>query len=166
MLLWLAQQQPEKQLVAIEMMLGRYRKLIRRIERLGLRNVRLIRGNARTVLPRFFKTPVFEKIYVLFPDPWPKQRHAFQRLLSVDFLEHLACIMPDGGELIFATDHRPYADWVVKNLARIESMINLGEPFSPDHTLIPNPDRTYFERKWREEGKDIFFVHAQKSGRS
>jgi tRNA (guanine-N7-)-methyltransferase len=166
MLLWLAQQQSDKRLVAIELMLGRYRKLIRRIERLGLVNVRLVRGNARILLPKFFKSPSFEMIYVLFPDPWPKERHRFQRLLSVDILMHLSSIMCDGGELVIATDHRPYAEWVVKNLEQVPTLINLGNPFSPDHTLIPNPDRTYFETKWRKKGKDIYFVHAQKSGRS
>lgn len=166
MLLWLAQQHPDKRFVAIELMLSRYRKLICRIERLGLVNVRLVRGNARIMLPKFFKSPAFEKIYVLFPDPWPKERHRFQRLLSVEILSLLSSIMGDGGELIFATDHRPYAEWVVKNLEQVSSLKNLGNPFSLDQALVPNPDRTYFEKKWRKKGKDIYFVHAQKSGRS
>ncbi len=162
MLLWLAQQHPEKRFVAIELMVSRYKKLIRRCERLGLVNIRLVRGNARLVLPKFFDTPCFEKIYVLFPDPWPKERHAFHRLLSVEILTFLSSIMRDGGELIFATDHAPYAEWVVKNAERVESFHNLGTPFSSDTSLIPNPDRTYFETKWRKEGKEIRFVHLQK----
>ncbi|MCM2271984.1 MAG: hypothetical protein NDJ18_05455 [candidate division Zixibacteria bacterium] len=164
MLFWLAQQHPEKQMVAIEMMLSRFRKLTKRIERFELTNIRLVRGNARIILPRYFLTPCFERVYVLFPDPWPKDRHSFMRLLSVEFLNQIASITRENGELIFATDHGPYAEWVVRNLEQVAAFRNLGTPFSADHTLIPNPDRTYFEKKWREQGKSIFFVHAQKNG--
>lgn len=162
MLLWLAEQSPEKRFVAIELMVSRYYKLIRRCERRGLVNIRLIRGNARLVLPKYFGSPCFEKIYVLFPDPWPKDRHAFHRLLSVDILNFLGTIMSEGGELIFATDHAPYAEWVIGNVAQVPLFTNLGTPFSSDSSLIPNPDRTYFEKKWRSEGKEIRFVHLQK----
>ncbi len=162
MLLWLAGQHPEKRFVAVELMVSRYKKLIRRIERLGLTNLRLIRGNARLVLPKFFSTPCFERIYILFPDPWPKERHSFHRLLSVEILILLSSLMKENGELIFATDHAPYAEWVVRNAEHVDTVRNLGTPFSTDSALIPNPDRTYFEKKWREEGRDILFVHLQK----
>ncbi len=166
MLLWLAQQHPEKRFVAIEMTLGRYRRIIRRAERMGLTNIRLMRGNARVAVPRYFRSATFERIYVLFPDPWPKLRHAQHRLLHVEFLNLLSSLMKDQGELILATDHTPYAAWVAANLTHVPTLVNLGTPFSYDTTLIPNPDRTHFEKKWRQEGKEIVFVHAQKRGQS
>lgn len=164
LLFWLARQEPGKRYVAIEMMLSRYRKLIKRTERLGLTNIRLMRGNARVLLPRYFTVPSFERVYVLFPDPWPKERHAFHRLLSVEFLEVLAGILKPGGDIVFATDHQPYADWVVANVNAVPILHNIGTPYSQDRHLIPNPDRTYFEQLWLSKGKEIFYLQIQKLG--
>lgn len=164
LLFWLARQHPEKSFVGIEMMLSRYRKLIRRTERLGLGNVRLLRGNARIVLPRYFTAHSLERVYILFPDPWPKQRHAHHRLLSSEFLGVLERLLKSGGDIVFATDHQPYADWVVANVAAVPTLQNVGMPYSQDPTLIPNPDRTFFEKLWLSKGKEIFYLQIQKLG--
>lgn len=162
MLLWLAKQHPEKQFVAVEMMISRYRKLIRRIERLQLTNVRLMRGNARVVVPRYFTAPTFERVYVLFPDPWPKDRHAFHRLLSVEFLEQLAALLRPDGEIILATDYRPYADWVIANVAAVPQLTLVGSPYSDDPDLIPIPGGTFFQNLWQAKGLTIYQVQIKK----
>lgn len=164
LLLWLAQQYPEKRLIGIEMMLRRYRKLIKRVERLGLTNVRLLRGNARVAVPRYFTAPTFERVYVLFPDPWPKARHAFHRLLSVEFLGQLSALLKPGGEIALATDHQPYAAWVIENVAAVPSLANVGDPYSHDLSLIPNPGGTFFQQLWQNRGRQIYQVQIRKLG--
>jgi tRNA (guanine-N7-)-methyltransferase len=157
-----AEQNPDKKLVAIELSKKRHFKLIPRVEKRGLTNILLIGGNARVVLPRYFEPGSFEKIYVLFPDPWPKKRHYPHRLMSVEFITLLADCLRNGGELYFATDFRPYADWVVENMRQVSQLESLG---SPDFTTIDQIayySPSFFEQKWRGEGRAIYYMRYRK----
>jgi len=158
LLLWMAANFPDKRFVAIEMMLKRYRKLITRAEKRNLTNITLLRGNARIIVPKHFSSPTFERIYVLFPDPWPKPRHLYQRLLSMEFLNRLAGILKQSGDIVFATDWQPYADWVLENVSHVPTLKNMGNPYSEESSLNPSGEPTWFEKKWREEGRPIFFI--------
>jgi len=162
-LLAAAQNLPAKKFVAIELGKRRYFRLIPRIEKRGLTNILLIHGNARIVLPRFFSPESFEKIYVLFPDPWPKKRHIPHRLMTVEFITLLAEKLKIGGDLFFATDFRPYANWVVENARQVGGLTNLG---APDFTTIDEFEYyspTFYDQKWRGEGRDIYYMRFRKS---
>ena len=160
-LLFLAQKDPTKKFVAVEIGKKRYFRLIPRLEKKEIKNVLLIRGDARVVLPQFFKEGTFEKIYVLFPDPWPKDRHAFRRLLTIEFLTLVAHHLREKGELIIATDVESYANTTLENLEQIQSLQE--KKISDDSPL---PLQTFFEQKWRGQGKKIYtLVFVKKSSR-
>jgi tRNA (guanine-N7-)-methyltransferase len=57
------------------------------------------------------------RVFVLFPDPWPKKRHRKRRLLNPDVLDKLARVMRPGAALRFATDIADYADMVEEHMA-------------------------------------------------
>lgn len=58
-----------------------------------------------------------DKIFVLFPDPWPKKRHAHRRFINPDNLAEIARILRPGGILRIATDHKIYKGWALRQLA-------------------------------------------------
>lgn len=149
-LLFLASMEPTKKFMAVEIGKKRYFRLIPRLEKKGIQNVLLIRGDARVVLPQFLSEAKFEKIYVLFPDPWPKERHTFRRLLTLEFLTLLAHYLKAGGELVVATDVESYATATMDHLKKIS---DLKEKKLSDDS--PLPIQTFFEQKWRGEGKKI-----------
>lgn len=160
-LLFLAQNDPAKKFVAVEIGKKRYFRLIPRLEKKEIKNVFLIRGDARVVLPQFFKEGTFEKIYVLFPDPWPKDRHSFRRLLTLEFLSLLAHHLRKDGELVIATDVESYANATLENLKQIQSLQE--KKISDDSPL---PLQTFFEQKWRGQGKKIHtLLFVKKSSR-
>jgi tRNA (guanine-N7-)-methyltransferase len=161
-LLSAAEQLPNKKLVAIELGKRRYYKLIPRIEKKGLTNILLIHGNARIVLPCHFKPGIFEKVYVLFPDPWPKKRHYPHRLMTVEFITLLSDCLRTGGDLFFATDFWPYADWVVDNVAQVSQLESLGAPYFTTIDKIDNYSPSFFEQKWRNEGRAIYYMRYRK----
>lgn len=70
--------------------------------------VRIFADDARLLLPRLVPASV-ERVFVLFPDPWPKRRHRRRRLFNEATIDALADVLNDGGELRFATDHDDYA---------------------------------------------------------
>lgn len=74
-----------------------------------LTNVRLHMDDARPVVASLQDTSI-ARIFILFPDPWPKKRQQKRRLIQPDFLDGLARILKPGGRLRFATDVKSYAD--------------------------------------------------------
>ncbi|MFQ6007813.1 MAG: tRNA (guanine(46)-N(7))-methyltransferase TrmB [Candidatus Zixiibacteriota bacterium] len=165
LLLSLAESFPAKRFVAVEVGKKRYLKLIPRIERKLLTNILLIHGDARIVLPRYFEDETFERIYVLFPDPWPKKRHAYKRLLTTEFITLLAKLLKVEGDLIIASDVRSYIDWLVENARRVELLHCVGSPFV-DSSVLENYEATFFEAKWREAGRAIYYLWYRRVDRT
>ncbi len=77
--------------------------------------VRIHHGDARVLMPRFPEGS-FSRIFVLFPDPWPKTRHAKRRFIGPDNLPVLARLLADGGELRVASDDMTYIRWALRHL--------------------------------------------------
>ena len=55
------------------------------------------------------------RVFILFPDPWPKARHHKRRLVAPAILDRLAAIMTDGAELRLATDDPSYLGWMLEH---------------------------------------------------
>lgn len=76
-------------------------------------NVRIWPDDVRQLFP-YFKNGSFKRIFVLYPDPWPKARHAERRFINQFNLKHLFRLLADDGHLYVATDVQEYADWAVE----------------------------------------------------
>ena len=151
----LAETQPEDEIVGIEIKGKRVDKLIKRIERRGLGNVRLIQDDARVALPRNFEDGSVDEIHVHFPDPWPKKRHTKHRSMSGAFLKDCLKALKLGGTLTFITDHRPYAEAVRETFTDIPELESCyDEPLKRD---APDAFPTFFAQKWIAEGREITY---------
>src|SRR5471030_2295095 len=103
-----AQQHPDINLLAVERLLGRVRKIEKRAARAGLANLRVLRLEFGYTV-RYLLPPGSVSIaHIMFPDPWPKRRHWPRRLMQPDFVRDLAAALQPGGELRFTTDHEHY----------------------------------------------------------
>ncbi len=90
-------------------------KLLTQVRAAGLCNVRAHMNDARGVLKRI-PDACLSRVYVLFPDPWPKFRHHKRRFIEPGTLDEVARALLHGGELRVATDHPDYARWVLMHL--------------------------------------------------
>lgn len=95
--------------IGIEPFLNGVAKALSGIEDEGLTNVRVKRGDARDELERM-PDAVFDRVFLLFPDPWPKARHHKRRFVQTGTAGHLARVLKPGGRLRVATDVTIYAD--------------------------------------------------------
>ncbi len=95
-------------------------------------NVRIWPDDVRDLFP-FFPNGAFERIFVLYPDPWPKARHSERRFFNKLNLKHLNRLISDTGSLYLATDVVEYADWAAEQVA--ES--GLFEQINPDIHVPP-----------------------------
>lgn len=155
-LLSMAGHHPERRFLGVERLLGRVRKVCRKADRLGLRNVKVLRLDARYTVEWLLPEHSVSRLHLLFPDPWPKARHHKRRLLNQPFLDALATVLVPGGELLFKTDHADYFEWAGEQLAESPHFTRLDWP--DDAFFCP---RTDFEEQWRGEGRSIHRLRAQ-----
>lgn len=107
-----AQADPSRDVLAVEVHVPGVVALLRRVEELGLRNVRVVVADGLQVL-RHLPPGSLDEVRVWFPDPWPKARHAKRRLVDPSFAALVAQRLRPGGRLHVATDWASYADQVV-----------------------------------------------------
>lgn len=91
--------------------------LLSKLEIEPLNNIKIFAGDSRLMLEPI-TDKIFDKIYVLFPDPWPKSKHYKRRLINVDFLQLLKSKARVGAELIIATDDNSYKRWIMNEIFR------------------------------------------------
>lgn len=92
-------------------------KLLAAIDQEHLDNTRLWDRDATELLPRLPEASL-DRVYLLYPDPWPKRRQRKRRFISDDTLRLLARTMRPGAELRFATDIDDYAGWTLARILR------------------------------------------------
>jgi tRNA (guanine-N7-)-methyltransferase len=91
-------------------------QLLTKIKDRAIDNV-YIWDNDINILLETIPKNLFDRIYILFPDPWPKLRHNKRRLIQKDFVEKLAQYMTKNAQLVIATDHFDYQQWIEKELS-------------------------------------------------
>lgn len=78
-------------------------------------NIRIYDDDIRLLFP-LLPDASLDEIFLLFPDPWPKKRHAPRRFVNPDNLKQLARILKKGGKLHIATDHPVYKTWTLRQM--------------------------------------------------
>lgn len=78
-------------------------------------NIRIFDDDVRLLFKRI-PDACLDKVFVLFPDPWPKKRHTGRRFINPENLEELARCLKPGGILRIATDHKVYKSWTLRQL--------------------------------------------------
>ena len=116
-LVWQAQHHPEVGLIGCEPYINGVAKCLAHIERAGVTNVRLFTDDARLMMNALPEQSL-SRVFVLFPDPWPKTRHHKRRFVQRANLDVLARLMKPGAELRLATDDPSYLPWMVEHACR------------------------------------------------
>jgi tRNA (guanine-N7-)-methyltransferase len=111
-----ASRRPDVLFLAAEPFLNGVASALRHIEEQALNNVRLRHGDARQLLTDLPHASL-DRVFILFPDPWPKTRHHKRRLMQPEVIADLARALKPGSGLRFATDWRDYVDWTLERMA-------------------------------------------------
>jgi tRNA (guanine-N7-)-methyltransferase len=110
----MAAAEPHVDVLAVEVYRRGLAQLLSGIDRAGLTNVRLIRGDGVDVLEQMLGPGTLTGVRVFFPDPWPKARHHKRRLLQPSTVALIADRLKPGGVLHAATDHAGYAEQIAE----------------------------------------------------
>jgi tRNA (guanine-N7-)-methyltransferase len=127
-------------------------KMLAAIDRDGLDNIRLYDADALNLLKRLPDSSV-DRIYLLYPDPWPKRRQNKRRFISDETLTLIARILKVGGEFRFASDIDHYVGWTLQRVMRSPHLKWTAE--RPDDWRLPwtGWQSTRYEAKAIREGR-------------
>jgi tRNA (guanine-N7-)-methyltransferase len=149
----MAQSEPDIDVIAVEIYRRGLAQLLCAIDREGVDNIRLIRGNAVDVLERLITPESLTGVRVFFPDPWPKARHHKRRLLQPAIVALIADKLRPGGVLHAATDHAGYAEQIGEVGDAEPRLLRAGHgqvlPISTERPI------TKYETKARDEGSVV-----------
>ena len=151
----LAKASPERQFVGIERSLGSLTRLFSRLVRDDIQNVRVIQADASFILGRLFGPEDVSRLFINFPDPWPKERHHPRRLIQPDFMKLVSRRLCPDGEVMIGTDHADYAEWIIEVLEGQADLVSKNPTTYVSD--IPGRKPTKYEQKAREIGSRIHF---------
>lgn len=156
-----AKSQDSKNWIAVEKRFDRVRKIWSKLKNNQLSNLVVISGEAFTFTHHYVPNGSIEEVYINFPDPWPKTKHAKHRLLHTTFLSELSRVLKPNKTVTLVSDDLKYVTHTL-SLSRVST--EFIPSFPPPHYLVDYPDygHSWFENLWREQGKAIHYLQLQK----
>ncbi len=148
---------PKVNYLGVELSAKRIVTMLKRFDPNVNSNIRLIKAKVDSGFLSCFPHRGLAQAIILHPDPWPKRRHHKKRLINEVFIECLANLIINDGEVYVSTDHRSYAEAILK-------CFNQHDKYSPVYSdgyrRVPFWDElpTYFEQKMKKEGYTPYYM--------
>ena len=140
---------PTEFCVGIDLITHRVERSVRKQTLGRLDNVLFLKAEATEFLEALPATVVLGKIFILYPDPWPKKKHHKNRFINATSLDLLAARSAPGARLHFRTDNADYFQWTHEHLAA-----HARWELRPDETW-PFEQKTFFEERMKDR-RDVF----------
>lgn len=151
----MAQQDPERNYLGIEVHPPGVGSCLMLTEELGLKNVRIIQYDAFEIFKHHLREQSIDILQIFFPDPWPKKRHFKRRLINDDFIAMVAPLLKHGGNVRLATDWEDYAMQMLEVMTKAEGFSNTAA----DGRFIERPQwrpLTKFELRGERLGHGVW----------
>ena len=132
-------------------------KILAEIEVRKLTNVAVHYGDARVLL-EVLPDACFERVYLLYPDPWPKARQNKRRFVNPENLVQIQRVLKPQGQFWFASDIEDYVLWTREHIAAQSGFIEEGDPTQP----FENWTQTRYEAKAVREGRSSSYLQFRK----
>ena len=131
--------------------------LLDKIKTNRIENLKVFYGDARILIENLEDNSL-DKIFILFPDPWPKKRHNKRRIISEEFLALISKKLKNNGELFFASDIINYVEWTIEKIENNKSFI---AKFNNIEECLIEPEwwiETRYQAKAKEQGRKSYFL--------
>jgi tRNA (guanine-N7-)-methyltransferase len=159
-LIGLAQKHPEKNFVGIEIRRKRAILIQNKALRAGLQNLQMILGDAKYTSEYIFPKESVEVMYVHFPDPWPKRRHACRRLVNAKFADIVHQLLVPSGKIYLSTDVETYSKTMFECFQNHLGFKNIY--FETNSCPCPEFHNTVHEWKFQLWGRSIHYLQFVK----
>lgn len=149
---------PTWNFIGIEVKYYRCQKAVKLVRNKNLHNVKLVHCEASVGIQEIFKNYTIDKVYINFPDPWPKERHIKHRLINDVFITQLHRIMKTGAELEFVTDSEDYIYHTIRFFRKYDGFSNI----TSGRQLDPDRPTTRFNEEFKLMNKKIRYLFYRK----
>ena len=157
-LLFQATKYPKNHFIGIDPFINGVANVIQKAKELNLNNVSILDMPVQKVLDNFSDN-FFSKVFVLFPDPWMKNKQKKRRLLNYLFLEKILKKMKVKSSFIFSTDDQDYFNFVTKEISLLRKKIDTFEySLSNKHPIAD----TKYSNKATKLKKNIHLLNLDK----
>lgn len=159
---WLAQraqQDPTYIWLGVEKKIKRALQLHRRLETMP--HAYAVCGEALYFTKTYLNEGSVDQVFINFSDPWPKNRHAKNRLMSMRFVELLAYVMKSNAMLTFVSDDLNYVEQTASLL--FSPFFSYCHAAAPFYTLeLENYGTSFFHALWQSKDKPIYYLRVKK----
>jgi tRNA (guanine-N7-)-methyltransferase len=152
---------PDRGLIGCEPFISGVARLLALAEARALTNLRIVVDDARLLLDAL-PDGCLERIFVLFPDPWPKARHHKRRIVNVATAAQFARLLAPGGELRLATDDMGYARAMLLALLPVRELAWQARCPSDWRARPADWPATRYDDKAREAGRPCVFLRFRR----
>lgn len=136
--------------------------LLKHIDEQKIDNIRIVMDDARLLLSSL-PAASLSRIYILFPDPWPKKRHHKRRIVSLETMPELSRVLKSEGALYLATDIIEYAEGMQETLRLCpEFHLDMGDRQNLNQRPLDWPAPTKYERKGTAAGRAATYMIYRK----
>jgi tRNA (guanine-N7-)-methyltransferase len=149
---------PQVSFIGAEPFVNGVAKLLALAEEKQLSNLRIHDGDARYLLEAL-PDGTFERVYLLYPDPWPKARHNKRRFVSAENLAQIHRVLKSGGLFLFASDIDDYVAWTREHVAALGGFAEEGDASEAFENWI----QTRYEAKARREGRGSSYLRFRRT---
>ena len=137
-------------------------KLLKKIEIMNIKNIYFSNLDFSSLYQKI-RNSEFEKIFILFPDPWHKRRHFKRKLINQLFIKQIKLISHNRTSIVIATDDLIYQDIIRKSFKKDGNFKKLVEKTNNTFLGIVDVIETkYYKKALEKEKKSIFFVFNKK----
>lgn len=146
---------PQQDYIGIEVHRPGVGNLLLQIEKLDLKNLRVMNDDAVEVLKHSIADKSLDAVYLFFADPWHKKRHHKRRIVQKEFIELLRNKLKTGGIFHMATDWENYAEHMMSVMNESEGFENTAGKNQflsrPEHRPL-----TKFEQRGQRLGHGVW----------
>lgn len=160
-----AQAHPHLGFIGCEPYVNGMAKILAQIETHGIRNIRLVAGDAAELLA-WVPPHSLARIDLIHPDPWPKRRHWKRRFVQDATIATMARAIPPGGEFRFVCDIDSYVEWTLSHLLRAPQFEWLAQRADDWRKPWPNYTMTRYGRKATREGRRASYLRFKRTDTS
>jgi tRNA (guanine-N7-)-methyltransferase len=137
--------------IAVELRYDRVRKIYKKLKAEKITNCLIAFGKAQTFTKYYLKSHSIQNIFVNFPDPWPKRKHAKYRICQQSFFEELDGALKPGAHITLASDDKTYVEQGIDEMFKSGLTALFPTPFYIP--LEAEYGSSFFEDLWTKKGK-------------
>ena len=149
---------PQANIIACETYINGVLSIISKIEKEKINNIKIFNGDARLLLEKIPDHSI-DKIFILFPDPWPKKKQNKRRIINGEFIDLVRKKLKIGGILFFASDIINYVEWTFNYTSgKLQPLFNSLEDCKKEPKWWI---KTRYQEKAIKEGRESYFLEFQ-----